>query len=322
MLRPMKILRALALAVLSLASLATAATAPAEPCPAPPQLPTPEQVRTGVQNARDHGFLWRLSRDGHDSYLFGTIHVGKLDWAFPGPRLREALKATDALAVEIDPTDADSQRLIANALQGSPAKPLPQDLQARLERQIAAACLKREGMATMQPAMQVVVLQMMSARWDGLDASFGQDLVLAGAARAEKRRIVSLESPQRQIDAIVPKDPEEAQTLVENALIQLEKGTVRPAVRRIAEAWERSDLDTLAAYEQWCDCLLDDADRALYRRINDERNPSMAQGIEALHASGAKAFVAVGALHMTGPQGLPKLLAERGFTVTRVEFDR
>ena len=65
------------------------------------QAPTPEQIQAAQRDARDRGFLWRISKDGRSSYLYGTLHVGKLDWAFPGPRLAEALRDTDALAVEI-----------------------------------------------------------------------------------------------------------------------------------------------------------------------------------------------------------------------------
>ena len=55
-------------------------------------------------------------------------------------------------------------------------------------------------------------------------------------------------------------------------------------------------------------------------RLNDARNPAMAERIAALHGEGRRVFAAVGALHMTGAQGLPRLLRERGFTVERVVF--
>ena len=56
------------------------------------------------------------------------------------------------------------------------------------------------------------------------------------------------------------------------------------------------------------------------RRLNDERNPALADGIEAQHRRGRRVLAAVGALHMTGPQALPVLLAQRGFKVERVGF--
>ena len=51
---------------------------------------TPEQVEAGMKAAEDHGFLWRVSRDGRVSYLYGTIHLARLAWVFPGPTVVEA----------------------------------------------------------------------------------------------------------------------------------------------------------------------------------------------------------------------------------------
>ena len=65
---------------------------------------------------------------------------------------------------------------------------------------------------------------------------------------------------------------------------------------------------------------------APYRRdlrraeYGDERNPAMAERIDALHREGQRLLVAVGALHMTGPKALPALLQARGFRVERVDF--
>jgi uncharacterized protein YbaP (TraB family) len=103
-------------------------------------------------------------------------------------------------------------------------------------------------------------------------------------------------------------------------LEQLEDGSTRRAIARLARAWERGDLSDLADYERWCECAVSDEDRALLVRINDERNPGLAQRIDALHRDGRKVFAAVGALHMTGPKALPRLLEARGFRVERVNF--
>jgi uncharacterized protein YbaP (TraB family) len=58
-------------------------------------------------------------------------------------------------------------------------------------------------------------------------------------------------------------------------------------------------------------------EREAYARLVDGRNPGMVDAIERLHAD-LSVFVAVGSLHMVGPQGLPALLKARGFVVTRV----
>ena len=63
------------------------------------------QIQAAQRDARDRGFLWRVTKQGRSSYLFGTLHLGKMPWIFHGPRLREALAQTDTLALELDLTD-------------------------------------------------------------------------------------------------------------------------------------------------------------------------------------------------------------------------
>ncbi|MDP0919542.1 hypothetical protein Q6272_31340, partial [Klebsiella pneumoniae] len=61
--------------LLLLAALWTAA-APAA-CPPAPVAPTAEQAAAWAAQAPDRGLLWRISRDGRSSYLFGSLHLGK-----------------------------------------------------------------------------------------------------------------------------------------------------------------------------------------------------------------------------------------------------
>ncbi len=300
---------------------ATAAATPATPsaaaaCPPATQMPTAEQVQAAQRDARDHGFLWRISKQGRHSYLFGTMHVGRLQWIFAGPRLREAIAGTDTLALELDVTDPELMRNPPAAATASLA--LPDAMRARLARQVAAACLPEQALQRFHPLMQAVTLTVLSARWEGLDAAFAQEVVLANAARAQQRPIVALESAQAQMALLLPSDPDEARRLLDQALEQLERGRTRPLLRRMADAWADGRLSELEDYTQWCECADTAEDRAFMRRLNDDRNGPMAERIDALHGQGKRVLVAVGALHMTGQQGLPRLMAARGYTVQRL----
>src|SRR5882724_5290074 len=75
-------------------------------CPPLAQPLSPEQLEAGMRDARDRGFLWRISKDGRTSYLYGTIHVGRVAWMFPGPVLTDALRASDVVALELDLSDS------------------------------------------------------------------------------------------------------------------------------------------------------------------------------------------------------------------------
>lgn len=313
-----RLCRRLALLVFVTAGAAQAQQPPQASCPPAPQLPSAEQIQAFQARPRDRGFLWRVQRGGHASYLYGTIHLGRAAWMFPGPQVQQALRASDTMALEIDVSDPAALAQAAAAVPRAAA--LPGALRERLARQVLAACLPAGLLADQHPVMQLTTLSMMAARWDGLEPGFGQEFVLAGHARAAQMRLVALETPQRQIEALIPRDAGEASRLVARALDQLEQGQARRVMARLAAAWERGDLAALEDYEAWCECAATPDERAMLARLNDARNPAMAERIAALHGEGRRVFAAVGALHMTGAQGLPRLLRERGFTVERVVF--
>ena len=262
--------------------------------------------------------LWRITRDGRSSYLYGSIHVGKLDWSFPGPQVRAALQATDTLALELDPGRPADRRAHAAAGGDQSRRALSPALKERLARQADAACVPRELLAAQHPVMQALTLTVLAARWQGLEPGYAQELVLGGFARAAQRPVVSLETPEAQMAALIPRAAADARRMVAQLLEQLEQGVAQRGIARLAAAWERGDLADLADYERWCECITGDDDRRQMHRLLDERNPGMAAGIEALHREGRAVFAAVGALHMTGSKALPLLLQQRGFGVERV----
>jgi uncharacterized protein YbaP (TraB family) len=278
-------------------------------CPPTPAPPSAEQAATWAAQAPDRGLLWRISKGGHSSYLYGSLHVGRADWAYPGPALRAAWAATEVLAVELDP--ADVMPALASL---PPPAPLPAPLARRLEAQFRAACLPPAAMATLPAMLQLSTLVLAEARRDGLDAAFGQDLMLLAQARAEGRPVQSLESVQEQLEALSPPAAELSQVM-DSSLKQLKRGRVRGPMKKLADAWSRGDLKLLADYARWCDCADTPAERAWMARVNDDRNGPLAARITALHGAGQRLLVVVGALHMSGPQALPRLLAAEGFTV-------
>jgi hypothetical protein len=306
---------------LLLAGLAAALPARAQggaDCPPQATPPTAQQAQEASMRAKDRGFLWRATKDGRTHHLYGTIHVGMLDWVFPGPKVRAAMLDAEAMALELDPLDPSIQ---ASLRRGGGATPkLAPALAERLSRQIERACLPAQALASLHPMMQAVTVLLVEAARDGLQVGYGQEFALAGFARARQLRVVSLETPERQMAALIPKDAAQTERLVGLTIDQLEGGQSRRVLKRMADAWERGDLDELAGYERWCECVNSAEERAMMAALNDERNPAMADRIAALHHEGQRAFVAVGALHMTGPQALPALLAVRGFRVERVEF--
>ncbi|QNK71493.1 TraB/GumN family protein [Variovorax sp. PAMC26660] len=290
-------------------------------CP-PSAIASLEKPGVALRNGIDRGMLWRIEKDGRTSWLYGTIHIGRGDWVRPGPTIQKALTQSDTLALELDSRDEATAKtmsqpadpaLVARVLSGERAR--------RLERQNSEACVPPGALSKLSPILQVTALAGLVARADGLYPEFGVDETLAVSARNSNKPIVALESAAEQLKVLTGESEAEEAEQVDAALDELESGKLRGQMKELADVWARSDAAKLARYADWCDCLNTPAEQRLVKRLLDDRNPGLADGIERLHGGGKSVFAAVGALHMIGPQGLPTLMAARGFTVTPVLTD-
>ncbi|HEY0855982.1 MAG TPA: TraB/GumN family protein [Albitalea sp.] len=299
---------------------ASAETVRSAACPPPAQAPAAERIEADPTSARDRGFLWRISKDRRTSYLYGTLHVARQEWMIPGATVMAALRASDVVALELDVGDPAILERLRRGMAFRPERALDDPLAERLRQQVVAACLPEQVMTAMAPEMLASSLLVLAARRDGLDPAFGIDAMVAGLGRGLDKPVVSLETPELQLQALLGRSREETAALVLQVVQGLESGQALPLLSRIAQVWADSRHGELERYEQWCDCVGTPHDRALYRRLLDDRNPALAERIDALHTAGRRVFAAVGSLHMVGGSALPALLAQRGYAVERVDF--
>lgn len=303
-------------------TLGAAHAADAPPCPPQAAPLSADAAATAKREARDHGFLWRITKDGHSSFLYGTIHAARPDWMFPGPTVLEAMQSSDTVALELDALDADIQSQLAASLAAMRIEPLPAPLARRLEQRRVAECVDAAGWARFPPEFQIASLTLLAGRRDGLDPAYAIDIVLAGTAREFGKPVVSLEAPESQTEALQMPTRAGTIALVQGGLDDFDSGRARPLLRRIAKAWVDSDYAELSRYTKWCGCVRTPAERAAMKRLLDDRNPALAEGIDKLHAAGRSVFAAVGSLHLFGPKGLPALLKQRGYKIEQGVFAR
>lgn len=286
----------------------------------PSAAPSSDEIRRGIAQARDRGYLWRISKDDHASYLYGTIHVAKREWAIPGPSIVRALREVDKIALELDPSDPQVKAAMATGMTMAPAAQpeLPAALKERIARRIRVECLPPEALRNLKPQAQVTVLTLVSGRREGLEFAYGIDGVLAGFARAANKPVVSLETVDQQLKASQAAMGLGTVAALEQAMDELESGRTLAHMVRLADLWAASDLEHLPQVLAELEGSGTEAARALAAEVVVDRNRGMAEGIDALHMAGSKVFAAVGSLHMVGAVGLPSLMAEKGYKVERI----
>ena len=255
--------------------------------------------------------LWEVSgANGERAWLFGTIHALPDGAEWRTPALERAFAAADLLMVEIGDLDNSSAAAKAFATfsktQGLPA------LSARVA-----------------PADRPALLALMQeARMDDADfwdtETWAAALLLANAVRESEtgngvdRDLLDDGKPVEALETFAGQFAR-FDALDETAQRELLAAVTRDALLDGADgrvtAWLTGDLADL---EQELEGSLD-AQPALRETLLDERNDYFAARIVATVEARRAPFVAVGAGHMLGPDGLPAQLAARGYTVRRIQ---
>lgn len=285
-------------------------------CPPPARVPTRAEIVQLAQSGKDHGFLWKVSKNGHTSWLYGTMHIARFDWLIPGPLTRQAFKNSSVVAVELVLADPQTRAVLQR-----PASPERlQHLKDTGRRQQLNAiaqqmCLPPQALQNMPGAIEAAALVALSSRADGLYPDYGIDAILQSFANAAHKPLVALETAEEQTSLLAGKTEQDEDALIDSAIKDLKSPTGRTEMRDIATMWGTSDLTKLNNYREWCQCERTPLEVQQTKAMLDDRNILMAEKIERLHDSGKSVFVAVGALHMSGPMGLPALLQKAGYTV-------
>jgi uncharacterized protein YbaP (TraB family) len=292
-------------------------------CPPAPVQPTADKVQELVQAAKDRGFLWKITKNGSSGYLYGSMHVGRLEWAIPGPKTLDAIHASKVIALELDILDPRIQAQMSDPSQfGIPHVVLPPTLQQRMDAVARKVCAPAAAFAGLHPVMQLATVSILDARFASLEVSYGSEVFLSSFAKGSNRTLVSLESAELQMRALMGGEAKEIVESVDSGLTLLENGRLRQQTERMINAWATGNLAELQQYEQWCECTQTEADRKLLQRINGDRNPLLAANIDRLMRERKNVFVAIGSLHMAGPKAVTSLLEDMGYKVERVAFDK
>lgn len=259
--------------------------------------------------------LWEVSGpQGEQAWLFGTIHAlpKPVDWR--SPAMEAALAGSDRLVLEIDNAgDASAIDAIYRRLAASRDLPPLAERVPAARRAAFDILMDKHGLDPRdfrQTETWAAALTLSRAVTSGSKGTFGMEQELMRAA--SDRPVVALAGAEAQLRTFDTLPENEQQDLL-GAVIEEASGAV--SSERLAAAWSTGNIAALEKEMQTG--LL--ADPELREALMLAPNRDWAAKVTALLAEGAKPLVAVGAGHMTGPQGLPALLEAQGFTVRRLQ---
>lgn len=271
------------------------------------------------------GLLWKIDKEGVEpSYLFGTMH-------FSDPRVMTLSKATDeayrsASTVVVETTDIlDPKFFLRVRLErpelllftdGTTLKShLPEQRREEIERKLAERGIVLDAVAKMKPWVLSSLLALPKCERERQgEGEKSLDEKLALDAQAEGRDVQGLESAEEQLTAMnrMPLDfhlrslvatidygdaIEDAMETTTALYLDGEIGMIMPALRKIVP-----------------DSLSDDDYDLFLKYLISDRNHLMADRAVPIIDKG-NAFIAVGALHLPGKDGIIELLRAKGYRV-------
>jgi uncharacterized protein YbaP (TraB family) len=310
--RARRVARFVAVAVVALLVSACTSTKP-KPPPPRPSLDDPLAPKA---------FFWEAqSENGARLFLLGSVHIGDGRQLVLNKRIEEDWTQAQELVVELDttslsPIDAvDATNRFGLLPRGTMLRNVVSPATYKqVQQYMKANNYPIERIDRMRPWLVAQVVTQLEYAAAGLDAENGVDVVLMRRA-AGRKGVVPLESLDEQaaLFAGLPAAMQETM-LVE---ILREAQALLAVTRTTLAAWEQGDEKTLG------DLLFGNANQdaaiaEFYERVFYNRNRSMTDRLVALSADGRPRFVVVGTGHLIGAQGIPELLAQRGFKVERV----
>lgn len=273
------------------------------------------------QLAFGQGLLWRVEAPGQSaSHVFGTMHSADRDILNLPPAVEQAFGAARSLTLEVIMNDA-AQLTMAQSMLLFDGRSLGQITgPQRLERLIHTATrygLGREQVQLFRPWALMVFFSVPPSEY--LRQSTGQvPLDQALQKRAAERGIAlhSLETIEEQIMVFAGLGEREQLEMLDLTVALNDQ--IEPLFTTMKNAYLAGDTGTLHRLKDEMASDTPQAIRDLYdNRLINDRNRAMVERMGERLSEG-NAFIAIGALHLAGEQGILNLLAQRGYKVTRV----
>jgi uncharacterized protein len=255
-------------------------------------------------------FLFVLEASGGSPvYLFGTMHTEPVS-SMP-QIVSDHFAQARTVAFEADIQNLDPAQLLARAMLPADQSldklvgpEVWQHLQQSLGSTIPPAALMR-----LRPWLvcTLILQKSMGAARDGE----GMDLSLLKRSRAERKTVKFLETMDQQIEAL--EKLMDAAVLIE---LSKEPDQLSHVFTSMAEAYRAGDIAQLETITQLAS--QSGASAARMRDLLGSRNERWIPFVEQLATQGGGGFIAFGAAHLSGEDGVVALLRQRGHKVTRV----
>ena len=273
--------------------------------------------------------LWKIERAGRPtSYLFGTVHLTDERVTKLSPAVEQALSQSKTVALEV--SDISEKATATVIAQSAPLVMFTDGrrldgLLSGTEYDTVKRIISRSGMpsdlaALFKPWIVTMIMSVSDCERTSIQQGARVlDMKIAEVGKARGLQVVGLETIPEQLQALAAV-PEPQQLDMLRASLKFADRTndmMETLVQLYLERKISAAMPFQIAIAKQVG-ISNEAFAGFQEKLLTERNIKMRTTAEPLLEQGG-VFIAIGALHLPGKQGLVALLREAGYTVTPIE---
>jgi uncharacterized protein len=264
--------------------------------------------------------LFKIEKNGVNSYLFGTVHVGDASMQGLPKYVTDAIDKSEQVVVEVDiskltPLQMQQRSMPFMLLKNGKTlqSELSQQNYTKLKDYFAKKSIDIAMFNGLKPWAVMVSMMQIEFQNAGFSDKTGIDKQILTYAKSNNIKIAELETLEQQLQMF------DAMALLSNEMIAetfQQLADIDGYFIKLVDAWKNGDMDTLTHYYH---TSFDDSN---YGEISEQvmlinRNNKWLTQL-APRLAHERLFIAVGALHLPEKHGLIQQLQAKGFTVTRL----
>lgn len=264
-------------------------------------------------------FLWKVEAPtGATAYLLGSLHVLTPD-AYPlSPVIEKAFTESKTLVEEVDLDEMNDPMQMMAALSKAMltgGQTLDQLVSAgtfaEVKKRAEGYGMPMAAIQRMKPWLVAITLMAPTLQSAGFKPELGIDKHFFDRAKEKGLKRQALETLAYQLDRFDQMTPKLQEEMLKATIEDLD--TQVGGVKEMVLAWTKGDIATMERLT--LTAFLESPE--LYRRLLSERNQNWMPHVERCLTENAGCFVVVGAAHLVGKDGLPVLLAKKGYKVSQ-----
>lgn len=261
------------------------------------------------------GVLWKIEKADHKpSYLLGTVHVSDPRIVNFKPELKKVMSQVSSISIEAK-LDPEAQMAVAMRMLALGSN-LEADVGSSYFSKITAE-MQKYNMAPdiVRQLKPWAVMLTLSVPPNGDPTKF-MDALIYNYGLEHGKNVYGLETLDEQLSIFDSMSHQDQLVLLKQTVDDLAKRD--SMMEQMLSVYLQGDLKQLAEISNAHIKEMDhDMARKMMKTLVDDRNLRMLKRMQPRLLEGS-ALIAVGALHLTGKQGLINLLTEQGYTLKPV----